>query len=70
MAAEATVQLNRDRVRSLIEREAARLDERTQGSASMYQRARKSLSGGVASSYQGRDPWPIYLTSGRGPCGA
>ncbi len=67
MAAEATVQLNRDRVRSLIEREAARLDERTQGSAAMYRRARKSLSGGVASSYQGRDPWPIYLTTGEGP---
>ena len=67
MSAEATVQLNRDRVRSLIEREAARLDERTQGSAAMYKRARKSLSGGVASSYQGRDPWPIYLTTGEGP---
>jgi glutamate-1-semialdehyde 2,1-aminomutase len=67
MSAEATVQVNRDRVRSLIEREAARLDERTQGSAAMYRRARKSLSGGVASSYQGRDPWPIYLTTGNGP---
>jgi glutamate-1-semialdehyde 2,1-aminomutase len=67
MAAEATVELNRDRVSSLIEREGARLDEHTQGSAAMYRRARKSLSGGVASSYQGRDPWPIYLTTGEGP---
>jgi glutamate-1-semialdehyde 2,1-aminomutase len=32
----------------------------------MYSRARRSLSGGVASSYQARDPWPIYLTSGAG----
>jgi glutamate-1-semialdehyde 2,1-aminomutase len=67
MAAESTVQLDRERIRSLIEREAAKLDERTQGSAAMYRRARESLSGGVASSYQGRDPWPIYLTTGEGP---
>jgi glutamate-1-semialdehyde 2,1-aminomutase len=67
MPAETTVQLDRDRVRSLIDREAARLDERTQGSAKMYDRARRSLSGGVASSYQARDPWPIYLTTGEGP---
>jgi glutamate-1-semialdehyde 2,1-aminomutase len=65
--AETTVQVDRQRVRSLIEREAARLDERTQGSAAMYERARRSLSGGVASSYQARDPFPIYLTTGKGP---
>jgi glutamate-1-semialdehyde 2,1-aminomutase len=62
-----TAQVDRQRVRTLIEREAARLDERTKGSAAMYERARRSLSGGVASSYQARDPFPIYLTSGRGP---
>ena len=32
----------------------------------MYERARKTLSGGVASSYQVRDPWPIYLERGQG----
>src|SRR5947209_670749 len=32
----------------------------------MYERARQSLSGGVASSYQSREPWPIYLTTGQG----
>jgi glutamate-1-semialdehyde 2,1-aminomutase len=67
MAGKTTVQVDRELVRSLIEREAKRLDERTQGSAAMYQRARRSLSGGVASSYQARDPWPIYLTTGEGP---
>jgi glutamate-1-semialdehyde 2,1-aminomutase len=65
--AEATVQVDRRRVRTLIDREAARLDERTRGSAAMYERARRSLSGGVASSYQARDPYPIYLTTGQGP---
>ena len=33
----------------------------------MYERANKVLSAGVASSYQLRDPWPIYLERGVGP---
>jgi len=67
MAAEAPAVLDRERVRSMIDREAARLDERTRASAALYSRARRSLSGGVASSYQARDPFPIYLTTGSGP---
>jgi glutamate-1-semialdehyde 2,1-aminomutase len=67
MAVNTSAQLDRERIRSLTEREAAKLDERTKGSAEMYRRARQSLSGGVASSYQARDPWPIYLTNGEGP---
>jgi glutamate-1-semialdehyde 2,1-aminomutase len=66
MSIDTTAQIDRERVRELTEREAARLDERTRGSAAMYDRARKSLSGGVSSSYQLRDPWPIYLTRGEG----
>ena len=67
MAVETPAQLDRERIRELIERESGRLDARTQGSAAMYRRARESLSGGVGSSYQARDPWPIYLTTGEGP---
>jgi glutamate-1-semialdehyde 2,1-aminomutase len=66
LAANAPVQLDRRRIRELSERERAALDARTQGSRAMYERARQSLSGGVASSYQARDPWPIYLTTGEG----
>jgi glutamate-1-semialdehyde 2,1-aminomutase len=66
MSIDTTTRIDRERVQELTEREAARLDERTGGSAAMYERARKSLSGGVSSSYQLRDPWPIYLTSGEG----
>jgi glutamate-1-semialdehyde 2,1-aminomutase len=66
MSIDTTAQIDRERVRELTEREAAHLDERTRASAAMYERARKSLSGGVASSYQLRDPWPIYLTGGEG----
>ncbi len=66
MAVNSTVVLDPERVRKLTERESAMLDERTRGSAEMYRRARKSLSGGVASTYQARNPWPIYLTNGEG----
>jgi glutamate-1-semialdehyde 2,1-aminomutase len=67
MAVDSPVVLDPERVQKLIERESAALDERTRGSAEMYKRACRSLSGGVASSYQSRDPWPIYLTTGEGP---
>jgi glutamate-1-semialdehyde 2,1-aminomutase len=67
MAVGGPVQLERRRIDELIERELAQLNARTAGSASMYSRARRSLSGGVASSYQLRDPWPIYLVDGEGP---
>ena len=67
MALNTPVVLDRRRIQELIERESRQLDEHTQGSAEMYRRARQSLSGGVSSSYQLRDPWPIYLTTGEGP---
>ncbi|HEV2922978.1 MAG TPA: aspartate aminotransferase family protein [Solirubrobacteraceae bacterium] len=61
-----TIKINPDRVEELARREFETLNARTQRSAATYERARKSLSGGVASSYQLRDPWPIYLVSGEG----
>jgi len=67
MAVNTTVQLDRERIRELTRRERAKLDERTRASGAMYRRARESLSGGVASTYQAREPWPIYLTTGEGP---
>jgi glutamate-1-semialdehyde 2,1-aminomutase len=67
MAVTAPIEIDRQRVETLAEEELARLNERTPRSAAMFERARVSLSGGVASSYQLRDPWPIYLASGEGP---
>jgi glutamate-1-semialdehyde 2,1-aminomutase len=32
----------------------------------VFERARRTLTGGVASSYQLHEPWPIYLSHGRG----
>src|SRR5947209_10048546 len=62
MAVRTTTKIDPRRVEELTQRELASLNDRTQGSAAMYERARSSLSGGVASSYQLRDPWPIYLS--------
>jgi glutamate-1-semialdehyde 2,1-aminomutase len=67
MATTSPVTLDRQRIRSLIEREEKQLNERTQASFTMYKRADEVLSAGVASSYQLRDPWPIYLSHGQGP---
>src|SRR5437763_3093028 len=67
MAVEAATVLDRERIRALTARETARLNERTPRSGEMYRRADRVLSGGVASSYQLREPWPIYLERGSGP---
>src|SRR4051794_30648664 len=67
MAIESPVQIPRQRIAELIAREESRLNDATRKSAEMYERARVHLSGGVASSYQLRDPWPIYLERGIGP---
>ena len=62
-----STQLDRTRIAELTAREDARLNENTQESGRTYERARVHLSGGVASSYQVREPWPIYLERGDGP---
>src|SRR3954454_13342793 len=67
MSTPTAAALDRDRIAQLTAREDERLNERTRGSGSMYDRARGTLSAGVASSYQVRDPWPIYLERGQGP---
>ena len=50
----------------LIETEEAEFNARHPGSRDMTERARKSLAGGVASSWQSTDPHPIWLADGRG----
>src|ERR671919_2361306 len=67
MATHAPVQIDRTRIKELIEREEKALNDATRKSEEMYRRAHAVLSGGVASSYQLRDPWPIYLERGQGP---
>src|SRR6187397_81669 len=67
MEASIPTQIDRQRIKELTEREEKILDERTGGSAAMYRRANDVLTAGVASSYQVRAPWPIYLERGEGP---
>src|SRR3954452_21557763 len=67
MAVNAPAQIDRLKIKELIEREEKALNDRTHKSEEMYRRAAAVLTGGVASSYQLRDPWPIYLERGRGP---
>jgi glutamate-1-semialdehyde 2,1-aminomutase len=66
MVTATPVRIDRGRIEELADREQKKLDDRTPKSAEMYERARQTLSGGVSSSYQLRDPWPIYIAEGRG----
>ncbi len=66
MVTVAHVTLDRARIEALTAREERVLNDRTPKSGAMYERARRSMVGGVPSSYQVRDPWPIYLDAGQG----
>ncbi|MDQ2622427.1 MAG: aspartate aminotransferase family protein [Actinomycetota bacterium] len=53
-------------VASLTEAQQEIFRNRTGKSAETYQRAEKVMPGGVPSSFQVNDPWPVYLTHGEG----
>ncbi|MGH2740387.1 MAG: aspartate aminotransferase family protein [Actinomycetota bacterium] len=54
------------RAREIEKIESERLLERTVGSARLFERAKRALPLGVASSFQADDPYPIYLREGKG----
>ena len=58
--------VDRKLIKELTAREEKRLQEQTPKSAALYQRAQQSLVKGVASSYQMRDPYPVYFSRGKG----
>ena len=58
--------IERKKVQELTDLEERRLNANTEVSAQMYERAKTHMVGGVPSSYQSRDPWPIYLSRGKG----
>jgi glutamate-1-semialdehyde 2,1-aminomutase len=62
----APARIDRDRVAALGERQRAIHRERTGGSARMFERAAAVMPGGVPSSFQRNDPWPVYLERGEG----
>jgi glutamate-1-semialdehyde 2,1-aminomutase len=58
--------VERKRIAELMEREEKRLEDATPKSYELFKRASKSLVNGVSSTYQMRDPYPIYFTHGKG----
>jgi glutamate-1-semialdehyde 2,1-aminomutase len=62
----STATIDRERVAALTEREQAKLAERTPESKGRHERGLKVMPGGVPSSFQENDPWPVYLDRGQG----
>jgi glutamate-1-semialdehyde 2,1-aminomutase len=58
--------IDRDRIKELTERELKKLSERTPASRERYERGVKVMPGGVPSSFQENDPWPVYIERGQG----
>jgi glutamate-1-semialdehyde 2,1-aminomutase len=61
-----TTQIEPGRVKELTDREGSQLEEATQGSKLMFERAHAVMPLGVPSSYHAREPWPIYIERGEG----
>jgi glutamate-1-semialdehyde 2,1-aminomutase len=55
-----------ERAQAIAAEESATLLSKTTASKALYERAVQSMPGGVASSFQLGDPYPIYLTRGVG----
>jgi glutamate-1-semialdehyde 2,1-aminomutase len=53
-------------INKLTEAQMARFREHTPASAEHFDRARKVMPGGVPSSFQLNDPWPVYIDRGKG----
>src|SRR2546426_10966067 len=63
-AAESAI--DRKTINKLTEEQMARFREHTPASAEYFDRARKVMPGGVPSSFQLNDPWPVYIDRGKG----
>jgi glutamate-1-semialdehyde 2,1-aminomutase len=61
-----TAALDRTKVAALTKKELERFGERTRRSSEYYERALRVMPGGVPSSFQTNDPWPVYIERGRG----
>ena len=59
-------EVDRARVKAIVEREEADYRARTPRSAELHRRALESLPLGVASSFQTYDPYPLFISEGRG----
>jgi glutamate-1-semialdehyde 2,1-aminomutase len=64
--AETASAIDQKLVNRLTEEQMARFREHTGTSAAYFERARKVMPGGVPSSFQENDPWPVYIERGEG----
>ncbi|MGI9020757.1 MAG: aspartate aminotransferase family protein [Solirubrobacterales bacterium] len=58
--------IDRGRIKELTDRELKKFTEGTPKSSELYERAVKVMPGGVPSSFQENDPWPVYIERGSG----
>jgi glutamate-1-semialdehyde 2,1-aminomutase len=54
------------RIADLLAKQERRLEQETPKSREMFERAIKTMPKGVGSTYQARDPYPVYYTHGKG----
>jgi len=59
-------EIDRKRLAALTEAQQERFRNNTGGSARTFERAVKVMPGGVPSSFQENDPWPVYIERGQG----
>src|SRR6476619_565717 len=59
-------EIDRKRIASLTEAQQEQFRNRTGRSAETFTRAVRSMPGGVPSSFQENDPWPVYIDRGEG----
>lgn len=59
-------EVDRGRIRAIVAREEAAYRARTPKSAALHERAKRAMPLGVASSFQTYDPYPLFITEGRG----
>ena len=59
-------EIDRKRIASLTEAQQEQFRNRTGRSAQTFERAVRSMPGGVPSSFQENDPWPVYIDRGEG----
>ena len=60
------VEIDRKRIAALTEAQQESFRNNTGRSAQTYGRAVQVMPGGVPSSFQSNDPWPVYLVRGEG----
>jgi glutamate-1-semialdehyde 2,1-aminomutase len=58
--------IDRDRIAELTRVEMDKLKQRTPTSRERWERATKVMPGGVPSSFQSIDPWPVFVERGEG----